>query len=233
MEPNASSRGVSHVSPIDPLLTNVAPTGRSTPRPFQIRPLPEDGVGFTDPTDRDSTVIDIALSSAARPDTTRDAPAMAMTPDFHSFYVAARPQVGRALVVTLRDPDLAADAVDEAMVRAFQRWDQVSALDNPSGWVYRVGLNYARSRLKRLLRRSPPGNESTEFTIADPAIDAAIAQLSVDHRAVVVCRHFLGWSESETAVALGIRPGTVKSRLSRALTQLESTLHHLRPEGPR
>lgn len=200
MEPKSASGGVSHVSSIDPLITNVVPAGRTV----------------------------VALSDVAERHTAR-----VMTPDFRSFYLAARPQVGRALVVTLRDPDLAADAVDEAMVRAYQRWDQVGVMDNPSGWVYRVGLNYARSRLKRLLRRPPQRAEVTEFAIADPSIDAAIAQLSVDHRAVVVCRHLLGWSESETAAALGIRPGTVKSRLSRALAQLESTLHHLRPEGPR
>ena len=64
--------------------------------------------------------------------------------DFHEFYREARPAVGRALAVTLGDPDLAADAVDEAMIRAYQRWSQVARLDNPGGWVYRVGLNWSR-----------------------------------------------------------------------------------------
>jgi RNA polymerase sigma-70 factor (ECF subfamily) len=117
------------------------------------------------------------------------------------------------------------------MVRAYQRWDRVSTLDNPAGWVYRVGLNHARSRLRRLLRRPPPPHTiAAEFTVADPAIERALARLSVDHRAVVVCRHLLGWSEAQTAAALELRPGTVKSRLTRALTRLEAELHHLRPE---
>lgn len=150
--------------------------------------------------------------------------------DFDEFYGPARRSVGRALAVTLRDADLAADAVDEALVRAYQRWEHVGRLDNPSGWVYRVGLNYARSRLRRLLRRVPPTAATVEFTIADPTIDLALAELSYDHRAVVVCRLLLGWSEAETAAALAIRPGTVKSRLHRALAQLERRLHHLRPE---
>jgi len=153
-------------------------------------------------------------------------------PDFDAFYRLARPSVGRALALTLRDNDLATDAVDEAMVRAYQRWDHVGRLDNPAGWVYRVGLNHARSRLRRLLRRVPPpapeSSAAAEFTVADPAIALALDELSVDHRAVVVCRLLLGWSEAQTADALAIRPGTVKSRLSRASKQLERRLNHLR-----
>lgn len=150
--------------------------------------------------------------------------------DFDEFYVAARRAVGRALAVTLRDVDLAADAVDEAMVRAYQRWETVGRLDNPAGWVYRVGLNHARSRLRRLMRRLPAHRESEEFTVADPSIDEALSKLSYDHRAVVVCRLLFGWSEAQTASALDIRPGTVKSRLHRATNQLQRHLHHLRPE---
>jgi DNA-directed RNA polymerase specialized sigma24 family protein len=96
--------------------------------------------------------------------------------------------------------------------------------------VYRVGLNYARSRVRRLTRRPPTVIEALEFTVADPDVGRALEALSVDHRAVVVCRLLLGWSELETAVALDTRPGTVKSRLSRALRQLEHRLQHLRPE---
>jgi RNA polymerase sigma-70 factor (ECF subfamily) len=156
--------------------------------------------------------------------------------DFHDFYRDHRPAIGRALAVTLGDTDLAADAVDEAMVRALQRWDRVSVLDNPAGWAYRVGLNYARSGLRRRLRRPrmrPDGvitGMGDDPMVDDPAIAAALASLSVEHRAVVVCRHLFGWSERETADALDLRPGTVKSRLSRALANLERSLADHRPD---
>lgn len=154
---------------------------------------------------------------------------------FDRFYGPTRESVGRALAITLRDTDLALDAVDEALVRAYQRWDRVGRLDNPAGWVYRVGLNHARSRLRRLLRRVPAhtdagGLDPVEVAVADPAIDLALAHLSYEHRAVVVCRLLLGWSETQTADALALRPGTVKSRLHRATKILERRLHHLRPE---
>ena len=70
-----------------------------------------------------------------------------------------------------------------------------------------------------------------EHAPTEPAISRALGELSVDHRAVVVCRLLLAWSEADTAAALRIRPGTVKSRLHRALAQLEPKLDHLRPEG--
>jgi RNA polymerase sigma-70 factor (ECF subfamily) len=53
---------------------------------------------------------------------------------------------------------------------------------------------------------------------------AAVERLSDDHRDAVVCRYLLDLSEAETATALGIRRGTVKSRLSRALEQLREEL---------
>jgi DNA-directed RNA polymerase specialized sigma24 family protein len=45
---------------------------------------------------------------------------------------------------------------------------------------------------------------------------------------VVVCRLLLDWSVEETAAALGVRPGTVKSRLHHSLRRLENKLHHMR-----
>lgn len=156
--------------------------------------------------------------------------------DFDDFYRATHASVGRALAVTLRDVDLAADSIDEAFARAYQRWDRVSELDNPGGWVYRVALNHATSRLRQIRRRLERNDaaalsvEHVEHLYADPDVGAALGTLSVAHRSVVVCRLLLGWSEKDTAAALDVRPGTVKSRLSRALDQLQSRLTHLRPE---
>lgn len=153
-----------------------------------------------------------------------DPPVRELVVSFEDFYRTNRTPIGRALAMTLRDTELAAEAVDEAMARAFQRWSHVSTLDNPGGWVYRVGLNWSVSVLRRLKRRQPvwmaePGHAPAP-SVQDPAIDRALAELSVDHRAVVVCRLLLGLPENETAELLGTRPGTVKSRLHRALEKL-------------
>jgi RNA polymerase sigma-70 factor (ECF subfamily) len=155
-------------------------------------------------------------------------------PTFDAFYCEHRTGLIRAMAVTLHDLDAATDAVDEALARACQHWGRIRTLQSPAGWVYRVALNLSRSRLRRLGRRLPgwalPTTTAPEPTPIDPSIEQALAGLTVDQRSVVVCRLLLGWSEARTAEVLGVRPGTVKSRLSRAVGHLQPTLSHLRPE---
>jgi DNA-directed RNA polymerase specialized sigma24 family protein len=154
---------------------------------------------------------------------------------FDRFYRTHRPRIAKGLSFALGDIDLAAEATDEAFVRAYERWGKVSGLDRPEAWVYRVATNWATSVLRRR-RRSPhrlyePHPDGP--AIADPAVHASLAALDVKHRSVVVCRYLLGWSVAETAAALGVREGTVKSRLHRALQSLQSALHHLDPKEQR
>ena len=149
---------------------------------------------------------------------------------FEDFYGEARASIARALTLSLGDRDLAFEATDEAMARAYERWPTVSRLDRPEGWVYRVAMNWALSILRRRRRsdhRLYDPDDAT-ITVADPDLHAAIGELDVKHRSVIVCRHLLGWSVADTARALGVREGTVKSRLSRATRILQSRLHHLR-----
>lgn len=146
---------------------------------------------------------------------------------FEAFYRANSDRLYRALALSLSNDDLAREAADEAMVRVYARWNRVRELDNPVGWAYRVGLNWAMSWWrKRRRERAPvgddwhPGNEPT-----DPAVVAARAALDClprNQRAVVVCRVMLEFSTAETAAVLGIASGTVKSRLSRALADLRT-----------
>lgn len=151
---------------------------------------------------------------------------------FTTFYASNRDRIARALALTLRDAHLGAEAVDEAMTRAYQRWARVKGLDDPSAWVYRVALNWATSVLRRRLRPQRGFHQTPEGLgpIGEPAIADALSELDVKQRAVVICRFYLGMSEAETATALKIRPGTVKSRLHRSLRLLETRLAHLRPE---
>jgi RNA polymerase sigma-70 factor (ECF subfamily) len=149
--------------------------------------------------------------------------------NFDSFYVQNRDQIARALSLSLRNADLGAEAADEAFVRACQRWAEVSTYTNPQGWIYRVAMNWARSWLRRARRERDKrpllmNPELVEDDLVDVDLERALGGLSPSHRTVVVARFFMEWSVDETAEALGIRPGTVKSRLSRALSQLSSEL---------
>jgi RNA polymerase sigma factor (sigma-70 family) len=145
---------------------------------------------------------------------------------FEAFYASAWDDVYRPVAIVLGDPGLAAEAVDEAMTRAFERWSSVCRMENPEGWVYRVAVNWARSWLRRIGRQRILLGEaaSVDHPVFEPRLAPALRRLSPDHREVVVLRYLQDWSEAEIATALGVRPGTVKSRLHRAMAQLRQEL---------
>jgi len=148
---------------------------------------------------------------------------------FEAFYRAQVDVVYRALAVTLGNIDVAREATDEAMLRTFANWERVRVFDNPSGWAFRVGLNWATSRWRRLRRETPLTEANSPASVAepDPAATAALTavdRLGLRQRAVVVCRVLLDLSTAETAAVLGVAEGTIRSRLARALVQLRSEL---------
>ena len=152
-----------------------------------------------------------------------------LVPDrFEDFYLAEWDSIYRPLAATIGDPDLARDATAEAMARAFQRWSKVRTYRNPSGWVYRVGLNWARSRFRKQRREvlgDPPrdaGRADVDMPHGD--FDRALRSLPVDQRAVIVLRYYMDWSQEDVAAALDVPVGTVKSRIHRALKKLEQEI---------
>ncbi len=163
-------------------------------------------------------------------------PAMVVTTadGFDAFFRDHHAEMVRALTLALGDVDLGRDAASEGFARALQRWSKVSRYANPAGWVYRVGLNWARSRRRKTRReRTGLSVDGISPTVApqDRETIDALRRLSIDHRTVIVGRYYLDWSEAQLAAALDIAPGTVKSRLSRALAQLADLLDPA-PGGP-
>ena len=146
---------------------------------------------------------------------------------FEGFYRDARPEVFRALSLILNSRALGGEATDEAFTRAYERWADVSTYDNPAGWVYRVGLNWSRSWLRRKKRETPlPGMPDSPHydPVPSPELAPALAALPRNQRSVVVLRFYNDWTLEQIATALEIPVGTVKSRLSRALKVLNNAL---------
>lgn len=177
-----------------------------------------------------SNVDDTAITPAAPVSASVDASAVS---DFESFYLEHHARLERALILSLGDVERGQDAAAEAFARALSRWDQVETYANPAGWIFRVGVNWARSRRRRSRREVSPDEfadiVAVEAATADETNDnlmvtAALARLSFEHRVVVVARFYLDWSEAELAAALDVPAGTVKSRTSRALAQLAQIL---------
>jgi RNA polymerase sigma-70 factor (ECF subfamily) len=143
---------------------------------------------------------------------------------FEVFWDRTRDPVTRAVALTVGDVQLAAEATDEAMVRAYQRWDRVGGLEDPAGWVYRVACNWATSWRRKMMRRPTRDRDQLDRVVSDayPDLDLirAVQGLATVHRQVIVLRFYLDWPVARIATALDIAEGTVKSRLHRALIQL-------------
>ena len=150
--------------------------------------------------------------------------------EFETLY-AQRERLYRALALTVGNPSLAAEGIDEALARAYERWGRIGRYDNPGAWVFRVALNWCRSAQRKRKREdlwSEPPDRPYRDHEPQPELRRAIGRLPVGMRSVVVARYLLDWSTAETARALGVTPGAVKSRLHRALALLARQL-----EGPR
>jgi RNA polymerase sigma factor (sigma-70 family) len=134
--------------------------------------------------------------------------------------------------------DEAEDAVQEAFVKAHRSLWRFRAGAPLRPWLLRIVANEARNRRRSAGRRehlvlraaeaAPVIAPSAEVAVLDrartSALTAALGRLEPAQREVVVLRHVLDLSEAETAAALHCRPGTVKSRLSRALDRLREEL---------
>jgi DNA-directed RNA polymerase specialized sigma24 family protein len=155
-----------------------------------------------------------ASPTSAPPATSDGEPETGPHDSFEDFYREHADTLRRALCLALGDADLGTEAADEAMTRACERWSEVARYDNRVGWAYRVGLNWARSRQRRnRWRDHRPVPEHGELAVpGDPELATALAGLTTDHRT------------DETAAALDVPAGTVKSRLNRALSSLQRTL---------
>ena len=119
----------------------------------------------------------------------------------------------------------AAEAADEAMARAFERWERVRTLDSPHAWTYRVGVNILRRRgYRRQLEQSILRRYRPEVELPAPAGEAwlMLRELTERQRAVLVLRFVGDLREREIAAALGISRSTVSSTLAEALKRLRA-----------
>lgn len=149
-----------------------------------------------------------------------------------AFCAAAWPRLVGAMSHYCGDVHLAEELVQEALVRACWRWDQVSKLTSPEGWTYRVAVNLANSawRRQRAERRARQ-RHGPEPRIQRPvaveeqlAVRAALAALTPPQREVVVMRHVLDLSVEQAAEVMGVSPGAVRALAHRAVGQLRQAL---------
>jgi RNA polymerase sigma-70 factor (ECF subfamily) len=134
----------------------------------------------------------------------------------------------------------AEDAAQDACVKAWLALRRLRPDAPFRPWLVRIAINEARNRRRGAGRRatlvlrlapevvgaeSAPSAESEALASEERVrLASAVGRLREHEQLVIAARYFLGLSEAETAIALGLRRGTVKSRLSRALDRLQTEL---------
>ena len=144
----------------------------------------------------------------------------------------------RLVYLLLGDAAEAEDVAQEAFIRAFRALDGFDQTRPLRPWLLRIAANLAHNQrrsvgrylqaLTRMVRLSPEpvafiGERSGEKWEAE-TLWQAVKRLSPADQEVIYLRYFLDLSEAETAAALDVAPGTVKSRLSRALGRLRGVV---------
>jgi RNA polymerase sigma-70 factor (ECF subfamily) len=141
---------------------------------------------------------------------------------------------------TLRDPEEAADALQEAFISAFRAASSFRAESQVTTWLHRIVVNACLDRIRR--RQARPTVPLPETGPGEPAaagdamadretrlvVAEALAALPEEQRVPIVLVDVEGYSVADTARLLGIAEGTVKSRCARGRAKLAKVLGHLR-----
>ena len=141
---------------------------------------------------------------------------------FTRFATRVAPSLNQALISVAGDAGR--DAASESLLFGWEHWDQVRQMENPSGYLYRVGLNRIRHSLRRKRRVVFPEPPDGEPPWVEPKLPDALADLSNNQRAAVVLIHGFGWTVREVAEFLDVSAGTVQKHDERAMRKLRSSL---------
>ena len=166
----------------------------------------------------------------------RDLVEAAARGDHEAFEVLATSAGDRLYAVArliLRSSDLAEDAVQEALVRA---WRQLPSLRDPDrfdAWLHRLVVNACADQGRQMRRLSqqvrplllePSVSDDTGSVADRDQLERGFSRLKPDQRAVIVLHYYSGFSAAEIAKILGIPEGTARSRLHYSTEAMRAAL---------
>lgn len=140
---------------------------------------------------------------------------------FEALYEDAEPRLRLALVAGF-GPQRGREAAVDALSYGWENWEKVRAMDNPVGYLYRIGARQAkRARRGEPILFEAPVDDSRD---SEPRLPEALAGLTTTQRQVVVLVYAMGYSHREVARMLGLSPATVQTHLTRGLRKLRRSL---------
>jgi RNA polymerase sigma-70 factor (ECF subfamily) len=144
-----------------------------------------------------------------------------MIVEFESFVEMVGPRLRAALVAAYGE-DTGLDAAAEALAYAWEHWERLRPMQNPAGYLYRVGQSAAKRLHQRpTLLPVPPASRLPDF---EPGLLPALDELSESQRVCVVLVHAFAWRQVDVAELLEIESATVRTHLSRGIRKLQYAL---------
>lgn len=139
---------------------------------------------------------------------------------FNEFFADAEPRLKGALTATL-GVERGVEAAAEALAYGWEHWERVRVMENPVGYLFRVGQSRA-PRFQRTvdLPEVPVG----EMPWVEPGLPHALGGLSKNQRVAVLLIQSFGWTYAEVAELLGVSLGTVQTHLNRGMRRLRRAL---------
>ena len=169
--------------------------------------------------------------SSARSVSSGDVPVPAAVPTaFEDFFEGERIRLFKGLFAITGSRDEAEDVSQEAFVRLWERWDRVSAMDDPAGYLHRTAMNVYRDRRRRIVLgmkraiRLSPAPDGYEAIEARSVAAGVLGALTPRQRAALVLTEGLGYSAEETGVILGIKGSTVRALVFQARSTLKDSV---------
>jgi RNA polymerase sigma factor (sigma-70 family) len=149
---------------------------------------------------------------------------------FEAFFERERDGLFGALVMITGHRQEAEEIAQDAFIALLERWDRVSTLEDPTGYLYRTAMNVFRKRRRRAavaVRRAVrlmPRQDGFDQAEARQVVAAALATLSPRQRAALVLTELLDYSSEEAARLMSIRAGTVRALATQGRAALRRTM---------
>lgn len=147
--------------------------------------------------------------------------------EFEHWYRTEHARILATLTFVIGDLYLAEEVVDEAFIRAYDKWERVRLLGSPAGWTYKVAINLVKRRSRRLTRQyGPLVNSPAESAVplGVQEIWKLVSTLPKRQREVVVLRYIGDLTEIQIANILGVARGTISQTLRAAHAKLGELL---------
>ena len=143
------------------------------------------------------------------------------SPEFTRFVKEVEPRLSYAFYAAYGS-EVGADVTAESLAYAWENWTRVRALENPAGYLYRVGQSKARWYHRP--RVCFPQPVRSVIPAVEPKLPGALKQLTRSQRVAVVLVYALEWTEEEVAALTGKSRSTVHTHLERGLARLRHEL---------